>query len=148
MRNVVNVMKLLLVEDNEQLAHWLAKILEDDGFVLDRVSDGDAADRFLRTTRYDVVLLDLNLPNLSGKGVLRRLRERGDDTPVLILTASGSVDEKVICLSAGVDDYLVKPFDARELVARASCRRARTARDAAIFPTISTGGSFLYRARR
>jgi len=116
--NAVNVMKLLLVEDNEQLAHWLAKILEDDGFVLDRVSDGDAADRFLRTTRYDVVLLDLNLPNLSGKGVLRRLRERGDDTPVLILTASGSVDEKVICLSAGADDYVVKPFDARELVAR------------------------------
>jgi two-component system response regulator TctD len=72
MHNAVNVMKLLLVEDNEELAHWLAKILEDDGFVLDRVSDGDAADRFLRTTRYDVVLLDLNLPNLSGKGVLRR----------------------------------------------------------------------------
>jgi len=111
-------MKLLLVEDNDQLAHWLQKIFQDDGFVLDRVSDGDSADRQLRTARYDVVLLDLNLPLLSGKGVLRRLRERGDDTPVLILTASGSVDEKVQCLGAGADDYVVKPFDARELVAR------------------------------
>jgi two-component system response regulator TctD len=128
--NAVNVMKLLLVEDNEQLAHWLAKILEDDGFVLDRVSDGDAADRFLRTTRYDVVLLDLNLPNLSGKGVLRRLRERGDDTPVLILTASGSVDEKV-SWSRGSRYWC-----------GGSCPRAQTARAAATFPTISTGGNF------
>jgi DNA-binding response OmpR family regulator len=111
-------MKLLLVEDNEQLAHWLGRILEDDGFSLDRVSDGDAADSALRTTPFDVVLLDLNIPKLSGKQVLRRMRERGDETPVLVLTATGAVDEKVVCLSAGADDYLVKPFDTRELVAR------------------------------
>lgn len=111
-------MKVLLVEDNEQLAHWLSRILEDDGFVLDHVKDGESADRFLRAGHYDVVLLDLNLPGFSGKVVLRRLRERGDPVPVLILTATGSVDEKVVCLSAGADDYVVKPFDARELVAR------------------------------
>jgi two-component system, OmpR family, response regulator TctD len=111
-------MKLLLIEDNPTLAHWLAKTLTQDAFVLDTVNDGDAADQLLKTNQYDVVLLDLNLPKLSGKNVLRRLRERHDSTPVLILTASGSVDEKVECLGAGADDYLVKPFEVRELVAR------------------------------
>jgi DNA-binding response OmpR family regulator len=111
-------MKLLLIEDNPTLAHWLAKMLTQEAFVLDTVNDGDSADRLLRMNHYDVVLLDLNLPRLSGKGVLRRMRERRDDTPVLILTASGSVDEKVDCLGAGADDYLVKPFEVRELIAR------------------------------
>jgi two-component system response regulator TctD len=114
----IDAMRLLLVEDNDQLAHWLAKILRDDGFMLDHVNDGEAADAAVRTMPYDVVLLDLNLPHLSGKSVLRRMRERGDTTPVLILTATGAVDEKVVCLGAGADDYIVKPFDARELVAR------------------------------
>jgi two-component system response regulator TctD len=114
----IEAMRLLLVEDNDQLAHWLARILQDDGFMLDRVSDGEAADTAMRAVPYDVVLLDLNLPQLSGKSVLRRMRERGDATPVLILTATGAVDEKVVCLGAGADDYIVKPFDARELVAR------------------------------
>ncbi|MDC6126420.1 response regulator transcription factor, partial [Burkholderia gladioli] len=111
-------MRLLLVEDNEELAHWLAMTLTDDGFMLDRVSSGEAAEDALRASAYDVVLLDLNLPGMSGKTVLRRMRERGDATPVLILTATGAVDEKVVCLGAGADDYIVKPFDARELVAR------------------------------
>ncbi|MDE1179959.1 response regulator transcription factor [Paraburkholderia sp.] len=120
-------MRLLLVEDNDQLAHWLGRILEDDGFTLDRVCDGAAAESALRTMPYDVVLLDLNIPQLSGKQVLRRMRERGDATPVLILTATGSVDEKVVCLSAGADDYVVKPFDARELVARVKVLARRQA---------------------
>lgn len=111
-------MRLLLVEDNEELAHWLAMTLTDDGFMLDRVSSGEAAEDALRASAYDVVLLDLNLPGMSGKTVLRRMRERGDATPVLILTATGAVDEKVVCLGAGADEYIVKPFDARELVAR------------------------------
>lgn len=120
-------MRLLLVEDNDQLAHWLARILQDDGFMLDRVSDGAAAEDALRAIPYDVVLLDLNLPQLSGKNVLRRMRERADSTPVLILTATGAVDEKVLCLSAGADDYMVKPFDARELVARVKVLARRQA---------------------
>ncbi|CAB3798274.1 MULTISPECIES: response regulator [Paraburkholderia] len=111
-------MKLLLIEDNPTLAHWLAKMLEQEAFALDAVQDGDAADQLLRTNHYDVILLDLNLPKLSGKNVLRRLRQRGDATPVLILTASGSIDEKVELLGAGADDYLVKPFEVRELIAR------------------------------
>jgi DNA-binding response OmpR family regulator len=111
-------MKLLLIEDNPTLSHWLARMLEQEAFALDAVQDGEAADQLLRMNRYDVVLLDLNLPRLSGKNVLRRLRQRGDATPVMILTASGSIDEKVELLGAGADDYLVKPFEVRELVAR------------------------------
>jgi len=111
-------MKLLLIEDNPTLSLWLAKMLEQESFVLDAVQDGEAADQLLRTNHYDVVLLDLNLPRLSGKNVLRRMRQRGDATPVMILTASGSIDEKVELLGSGADDYLVKPFEVRELIAR------------------------------
>jgi len=83
-------MKLLLIEDNLELSHWLARLLREQDFVVDEVADGAAADLQLRQARYDVVLLDLNIPQLSGKGVLRRLRERGDGVPVLILTASAN----------------------------------------------------------
>lgn len=111
-------MKLLLIEDNPQLAHWLSSLLREQEFVVDHVDNGDAADRLLTQTGYDVVLLDLNIPQLSGKAVLRRLRERGDTVPVIILTATASLDQKVLCLEIGADDYLVKPFEIRELVAR------------------------------
>ena len=111
-------MKLLLVEDNPQLAQWLTNLLREQEFVIDHVEDGDAADRLLLQTHYDVVLLDLNIPGLSGKGVLRRLRARRDDVPVLVLTATESLDQKVMCLEIGADDYLVKPVEVRELVAR------------------------------
>ncbi|MDY7577003.1 response regulator [Herbaspirillum sp. RTI4] len=111
-------MKLLLIEDNPALAHWLTQILRENHFTVDLASDGDAADLVLRNETYDVVLLDLMIPKLSGKHVLQRLRQRRDNVPVMILTASGSVDEKVECLGAGADDYLVKPFEVRELVAR------------------------------
>jgi two-component system, OmpR family, response regulator TctD len=111
-------MKVLLIEDDPQLGHWLASLLREQDFVVDHVADGDAADLLLGQTRYDVVLLDLNIPGLSGKGVLRRLRERRDDVPVIILTAAASLYQKVLCLEIGADDYLVKPVEIRELVAR------------------------------
>jgi len=111
-------MKLLLVEDNIELAHWLASLLRAQDFVVDHVDHGDAADRLLQQAHYDLVLLDLNIPGLSGKAVLRRLRERGDGVSVIVLTATASLDQKVLCLEIGADDYLVKPFEIRELVAR------------------------------
>jgi two-component system response regulator TctD len=111
-------MKLLLIEDNPQLAHWLEQILKEHKFKVDIAADGEIADQVLRDENYDVVLLDLMLPKMHGKNVLRRLRERHNGVPVMILTASGSIDEKVECLGAGADDYLVKPFEIRELVAR------------------------------
>lgn len=103
------------------------QLLREQDFLVDHVADGGAADRLLAQSRYDVVLLDLNLPQLSGKGVLRRIRERQDDAAVIVLTASASLDQKVQCLEMGADDYLVKPIEVRELVARmqALLRRQR-----------------------
>ncbi|MCY0853155.1 response regulator [Cupriavidus sp. D39] len=111
-------MKVLLIEDNASLIHWLARLLKDERFMVDTALDGEYADQLLQTQNYDVVLLDLQIPRLAGKSVLRRLRSRRNNVPVLVVTASASVDEKVECLGLGADDYLVKPFEVRELVAR------------------------------
>jgi two-component system, OmpR family, response regulator TctD len=127
-------MKLLLVEDSAELAHWIVNLLRSENFAVDWAPDGEAADAVLSTQRYDVVLLDMRLPRMSGKDVLARLRRRGDNVPVLMLTAHGSIDDKVDCFSAGADDYVVKPFDARELVARikALIRRQSSGKSAAL----------------
>lgn len=124
-------MKILLVEDNLELAQSLAELLRQHAFVVDHVDRGDAADQLLSQSHYDLLLLDLNLPQLSGKALLRRLRERGDSLPVIVLTASDSLDQKVLCLEIGADDYLVKPVEVRELLARmqAIARRQMPGRD-------------------
>jgi two-component system response regulator TctD len=111
-------MKLLLVEDNSELAHWTVNLLRLANFAVDCVPNGECADTMLTTQHYDVVVLDLRLPRMDGKEVLARLRRRGDMVPVIMLTAHGSTDDKVDCFNAGADDYVVKPFDVRELVAR------------------------------
>ncbi len=111
-------MRILLVEDSTELARWLVSLLREQGFDVDHVADGAAADALLRQTRFEAVLLDLNIPGLTGKGVLRRLRERGDDVPLIVLTASAALDQKVQSLEIGADDYVVKPVESRELVAR------------------------------
>ncbi|TXE02256.1 response regulator transcription factor, partial [Ralstonia pseudosolanacearum] len=103
-------MKLLLIEDNAPLAQWLSEALRRAQFTVDHASDGESADTLLLTQHYDVVLLDLQLPSLSGRAVLQRLRDRRNAVPVMILTAAGGIDDKVACLGAGADDYLVKPF--------------------------------------
>ncbi|WOO31729.1 response regulator [Diaphorobacter limosus] len=120
-------MRTLLIEDNPKLVRTLAAELRTAGMVLDTVADGLHADALLQVERYDVVILDLGLPSLDGIEVLRRIRARGDDVPVLILTASGEVPDRVRGLNAGADDYLPKPFDLHELVARlrALARRHR-----------------------
>jgi DNA-binding response OmpR family regulator len=111
-------MKLLLVEDNAELARWIVNLLQAEQFVVDWASDGEQGETLLTLQRYDAVLLDLRLPGIGGKDVLTRLRRKRDTVPVLMLTANGSTDDKVACFAAGADDYVVKPFDARELVAR------------------------------
>ena len=120
-------MRTLLIEDNPKLVRTLAAELRTAGMVLDTVADGLHADALLQMERYDVVILDLGLPSLDGIEVLRRIRARGDDVPVLILTASGEVPDRVRGLNAGADDYLPKPFDLHKLVARlrALARRHR-----------------------
>lgn len=111
-------MKLLLVEDDADLARWVINLMQVENFALDWAQDGERAETLLGLQGYDAVLLDLRLPGISGKDVLARLRRKRDNVPVLMLTANGSTDDKVACFSAGADDYVVKPFDARELVAR------------------------------
>jgi len=119
-------MRILLVEDNPGLAEWLAKTLENDRYTVDCIKDGDHADQALRTESYDLVLLDLSLPRLSGHDILKRLRQRGNKVPVLVLTANTSLQARVSSLDFGADDYLAKPFELAELEARmrALLRRA------------------------
>jgi DNA-binding response OmpR family regulator len=111
-------MRILLIEDHAELVRTLTQSLGALGIQVDASSDGQHADTLLREHVFDIVVLDLALPRLSGLEVLRRLRERGDTVPVLVLTASGDIHDRVQGLNAGADDYLPKPFDLSELEAR------------------------------
>ena len=113
-------MRVLLVEDEVRLAENLAAALRDAaGFAVDWAADGEEGDSFASNGVYDLVILDLMLPRLDGLGVLKRLRARKDATPVLILTAKEGKAAIIELLNAGADDYLAKPFDLGELIARA-----------------------------
>lgn len=120
-------MRVLLVEDNRSLASWVAKALRQSGMVVDCMHDGAHADHVLLTQVYDIVLLDLTLPRMDGITVLRHLRARESRVPVLVLTVKSSIEDRVLGLDAGADDYLAKPFDLSELEARirALVRRAQ-----------------------
>ena len=111
-------MNLLIVEDEVALAGALEHILRKAGNLTDWVADGQSALDYIRGCSYDLVLLDIMLPKLDGISVLRQLRSEGIQTPVLLLTARATVPDKVLGLNAGADDYLTKPFDPEELLAR------------------------------
>lgn len=111
-------MPILLVEDDRELAHGLSSSLAQSDYVSDVVHDGQAAVDACKTTVYDLVILDLGLPDMDGLEVLRRLRKAGMNAPVLILTARLDLDDRVSGLDAGGDDYLAKPFALPELEAR------------------------------
>jgi len=111
--------RILIAEDDPVLADGLCRSLRASGYAVDVVSDGDAADTALTTQSFDLLILDLGLPRLSGLEVLRRLRTRQSRTPVLILTAADSVEQRVKGLDLGADDYMAKPFALTELEARA-----------------------------
>jgi two-component system response regulator QseB len=111
-------MRVLVVEDDRMIAKGLHTALKQDGYAVDGVSDGRSAAAALRSSRFDVVLLDLGLPERDGLDVLRELRARGDATPVIILTARDDVQSRIQGLDAGADDYIVKPFDLDEVAAR------------------------------
>lgn len=112
-------MRLLVVEDNPALARNVAGAFEAKGYAVDSVGDGEEADAALLVQAYDLVILDLGLPELDGLEVLRRLRRRRSRIPVLILTARDAVADRVQGLNLGADDYLGKPFSLAELEARA-----------------------------
>ncbi len=111
-------MDLLLVEDDELLGDGIQSVLQRRGMGIDWVRDGVSAMTSLKASRYDVLLLDLNVPWLSGLEVIARLRDNGNQIPVLVLTARAEVVDRVTALDSGADDYLVKPFDIDELCAR------------------------------
>lgn len=111
-------MRLLLVEDDVMIGETVLDLLRADHFAVDWVKDGRMADTALRSEHYDLVLLDLGLPQKDGLDVLRDLRARKDATPVLVLTARDAVDDRITGLDAGADDYLLKPYDLEELLAR------------------------------
>jgi two-component system response regulator QseB len=118
-------MHVLLTEDDKMLGKSLCDVLRREAYTVDWATDGVAAQTFLGKGTFDAVVLDLGLPLRSGMEVLRWLRARGDTTPLLILTARDQIADRVSGLDGGADDYLVKPFDLDELLARlrALCRR-------------------------
>ena len=111
-------MRVLVVEDYAPLRKSLARGLRQEGFAVDLSADGEEGLWYAQSNDYDVIVLDLMLPKLDGLGILRRLRGEGHKAPVLILTAKGEVDDRVHGLNLGADDYLVKPFAFKELLAR------------------------------
>lgn len=111
-------MRILLVEDNQDLADGLSAILRGSGYAVDVVSDGASAHAVAATETFDLVILDLNLPEMDGLDVLRAMRARQNRAAVLILTARGAPEERVKGLDLGADDYMIKPFDVGELEAR------------------------------
>ncbi|NRF70432.1 response regulator transcription factor [Aquincola sp. S2] len=122
-------MKLLLVEDDFDLSGVLSRSLLQRGYEVLCCADGIEALALLRKRPFDVVVLDLTLPNLDGLELLRRLRDDGKRTPVLVLTARGAVGERIVGLNAGADDYLAKPFDLDELFARLQALTRRLGHD-------------------
>ena len=120
-------MRLLLVEDDRMLGATVERALRQQGHAVDWVHDGSAAEEALSGEPYEVVLLDLGLPRKGGLEVLRDLRRRGRQVPVLVLTAQDAVTDRVAGLDAGADDYLTKPFDLDELAARIRALQRRRA---------------------
>lgn len=112
------MLKLLLVEDDLDLAQTLVQYLELESIICDHASNGIAGLNLINRNSYDVLLLDINMPRLDGLSLCHRLREQGIDTPILMLTARSQLGDKLEGFSAGTDDYLVKPFEMEELVAR------------------------------
>ncbi len=111
-------MRLLLAEDEKPLSRAVTAILQRSHYTVDTVYDGEEAMEYLESDIYDAIILDIMMPKKNGLEVLKYLRQKGDLTPVLMLTAKSEVEDKVTGLDLGANDYLTKPFDARELLAR------------------------------
>jgi DNA-binding response OmpR family regulator len=111
-------MRVLLVEDDAMIAQGLQTALRQTGFAVDLMRDGKSASAALQSASFDVVLLDLGLPLQDGIEVLRELRKRGDATPVIVVTARDEIQHRIAGLDAGADDYIIKPFDLDEVMAR------------------------------
>lgn len=125
-------MNILLIEDDNRVGDFLRRGLACEGWSVQRVEDGESALDILREGRFDVILLDLMLPGISGQDVCRRLRARRNGTPILILSALDATEERVEGLRLGADDYLAKPFDFDELIVRIEALHRRATGYAAV----------------
>ena len=147
-------MRILLAEDKRSLARALVRILEKNNYAADAVFNGEDALAYLETGGYDAAILDIMMPKMDGITVLKTLRQQGNPIPVIMLTAKAEVDDKVLGLDSGANDYLTKPFDTRELLARlravtrnqntadTKLRLGNIALDRASFELSSPSGSF------
>lgn len=147
-------MRILLAEDEKALSKALVKLLERNNYSVDAVYDGTEALNYLESGDYDAAILDIMMPKMDGIEVLKTIRAMGDQIPVLMLTAKSEIEDRVLGLDSGANDYLPKPFDTRELLARIRCmtrskeepdtklRMGNIALDRANYELSSTIGSF------
>ena len=136
------MMKLLFAEDERSLSRAITHILGKNCYSVDAVYDGQAALDYLENGDYDGIILDIMMPKVDGITVLRELRSKGNHVPVLMLTAKAEIDDKVLGLDTGANDYLTKPFDTKELLARI---RAMTRGNRAVDATLNYGNITLNR---
>ena len=111
-------MRLLLVEDDEILGDGLVAGLKMEGYAVDWLTNGKLADEALKLNTYELIVLDLNLPDMDGMSILKALRARKDETPVMVLTAKDTISDRVLGLDSGADDFVIKPFELDEVCAR------------------------------
>lgn len=132
-------MRLLLAEDELSLSRAIVRILEKNNYTADAVHNGEDALAYIENGDYDAVILDIMMPKMDGITVLKKLREKGNLIPILMLTAKSEIDDKVLGLDSGANDYLTKPFDTKELLARirAMTRSQKAADSRMIFGNIS-----------
>ena len=127
-------MRILLAEDEVALSRALVKILEKNNFSVDAVCNGEEAIDFAKAGNYDAIIMDIMMPRVDGLTALRTLRARGSAIPILLLTAKSEVEDRVTGLNSGANDYLCKPFDMRELIARLhAMTRARPSEDTRLY---------------
>ncbi|HRI77917.1 MAG TPA: response regulator [Cyclobacteriaceae bacterium] len=132
-------MKILLIEDEPKTQMFIKKGLEENSFQVDTASDGKAGKRMALASVYDLIISDIVLPGMDGKTLCRELRETGNQTPLLMLTALGGADNVVSGLDSGADDYLVKPFEFKELLARIRSLSKRNLKQETEDPVLSIG---------
>lgn len=147
-------MRLLLAEDEKALSKALVKIFEKNNYSVDAVYDGEDALAHIASNNYDAAILDIMMPKTDGITVLKKVRASGNQLPILMLTAKAEIDDRVLGLDSGANDYLPKPFDSRELLARIRCmtrgrdetdtklRMGNISLDRATFELASAAGSF------
>ncbi|MDD5276322.1 MAG: response regulator [Methylovulum sp.] len=134
-------MRLLLVEDDEILGDGLVAGLAMEGYAVDWLTNGKLADEALKLNTYELIVLDLNLPDMDGLSILRALRSRKDETPVMVLTAKDTIPDRVLGLDSGADDFVVKPFELDEVCARLRALARRS--EGRSVPTIEYKGIVL-----